>query len=65
MDLEIAVGSSCRKELGRLAPIPTVGPNRISEQTMAAEKRFLPRNIFSPCWTRLYHHFKSSLQGGE
>jgi hypothetical protein len=46
MAVEIAVGTSSRKELRRLAPIPTVGPNRISEQTMAAEKRFLLRNIF-------------------
>jgi hypothetical protein len=46
MALEIAGGSSSRKELGRLAPIPTVGPNRTTEQTMTAEKRFLPRNIF-------------------
>jgi len=45
MALEIAVGSSSRKELGPLAPIPTAGPNRISEQTMTAEKRVLPPNI--------------------
>jgi len=47
MALEIAVGSSSMKELGRLAPIPTVGPCRISEQTMTVEKRFLLRDIFS------------------
>jgi hypothetical protein len=48
MALEIAAGSYSRKELGRLAPDPTVGPNRISEQTMTAENDFFLVTLPTP-----------------